>query len=376
MNELILSSIKEFVSREVKPLAERIDREDWYPRELVSKMGEQGFLAPLYEGLSLEDMAVIINETAKVSGSLALIQDAQGELVVEPLRVYSDDKKLVEELAKGKLIGAFGLSEPCCGSDVASMATRAERVNGKWIIRGKKMWITQGLYADIFLIAAKTGDNGLKSITLFLVPRSRCIKTNKIEVMGNRGTGTAEVEINDCEAEEVVGEVNGGWKIIKYALLVGRIAISSIALGLAEGAIEELVQWAENRRVFGTRLIEKQGIQWRLSKIIANLTVAKRFLLDVVRNISDVISDEGKIAVLKFFSAKVANEVIDEALQLMGGMGYAKGTRVERAYRDVRLTRIGEGTDEVQLEIIFKVLKKHGVSYFFSYSSNSYSQLT
>jgi len=106
------------------------------------------------------------------------------------------------------------------------------------------------------------------------------------------------------------------------------------------------------------------------------LTVAKRFLLDVVRNISDVISDEGKIAVLKFFSAKVANEVIDEALQLMGGMGYAKGTRVERAYRDVRLTRIGEGTDEVQLEIIFKVLKKRGVSYFFSHSSNSYSQLT
>lgn len=376
MNELILSSIKEFVSREVKPLAERIDREDWYPRELVSKMGEQGFLAPLYEGLSLEDMAVIISETAKVSGSLALIQDVQGELVVEPLRVYSDDKKLVEELAKGKLIGAFGLSEPCCGSDVASMATRAERVNGKWIIRGKKMWTTQGLYADIFLIAAKTGDNGLKSITLFLVPRSQCIKTNKIEVMGNRGTGTAEVEINDCEAEEVVGEVNGGWKIIKYALLVGRIAISSIALGLAEGAIEELVQWAENRRVFGTRLVEKQGIQWRLSKIVANLTVAKRFLVDVVRNISDVISDEGEIAVLKFFSAKVANEVIDEALQLMGGMGYAKGTRVERAYRDVRLTRIGEGTDEVQLEIIFKVLKKHGVSYFFSYSSNLYSQLT
>lgn len=364
MNELVLSSIKEFVNREVKPVAERIDREDWYPRQLISKMGEQGFLAPLYEGLSLEDMVLIISETAKVSGSLALIQDAQGELVVEPLRVYGNNKRLVEELAKGKLIGAFGLSEPCCGSDVSSITTRAERVNGKWVIKGKKMWITQGLYADIFLIAAKTGDNGLKSITLFLVPRSQCIKTNKIEVMGNRGTGTAEVEINNCEAEEVVGEINEGWKVIKYALLVGRIAISSIALGLAEGAIEEVIQWAENRKVFGTRLIEKQGIQWRLSKMVAYLTVAKRFLLDVVRNISDVVADEGKIAVLKYFSAEVSNKVIDEALQLMGGMGYAKGTRVERAYRDVRLTRIGEGTDEVQLEIISKVLKKHGINYF------------
>lgn len=367
MSELVLSSVKEFVKREVKPLAERIDREDYYPRELVRKMGDLGFLSPLYEGLSLVDTVSIIEEIAKVSGSLALIQDAQGELVIEPIRVFAKKEvkeKYLEKLAKGELIGAFGLSEPCCGSDTGSLKTKAEKVNGVWKISGKKMWITQGLYADLYLIVARTGDPKLRnrSLTVFLVPRSNCIKANKIEVSGNRGTGTAELEINDCEVgdENVIGEVNKGWEVVKYALLVGRIAISAIAIGLAEGALEEAYEWALNRDIAETKLIEKQGIQWYFSRSIAYLNVVKSFMREVAKQGLENL-DELNIASLKYVSSNVAQQVIDTAVQIMGGLGYAKGTRTERAYRDIRLTRIGEGTDEVQLNIIYRILRNKGI---------------
>ena len=363
MSELILDSIREFVKRHVEPLAVKIDKEDWYPRELVRKMGEMGFLAPMSEGLSLLDTALILKEIAKVSGSVALIQDAQGELVTEPLRVYGGDKYTVEMLSKGELIGGFSLSEPQGGSDVASINTRAEKVNGKWMINGKKMWTTQGLYSDVYLVAAKTGENGLKSITTFLVRKGECVKVNKIEVMGNRGTGTAEVEFNNCEADNIVGEVNKGWEVVKYALLVGRVAISAIALGLAEGALEEALEWAKSRELFGTKLVEKQGIQWYLAESVAQITSLNTLLKSVAKT-EDVFKDEGKIAVLKYLSTRIATDIVDKAVQIMGGMGYAKGTKSERAYRDVRLGRIGEGTDEVQLGIIFKMVNKEGLRYF------------
>ncbi|WP_168066999.1 acyl-CoA dehydrogenase family protein [Sulfolobus sp. S-194] len=368
MNELILSSVKEFVKREIEPLAEKIDREDYYPRELVRKMGELGYLSPLYEGLTLYDTVNIIEEIAKASGSVALIQDAQGELVTEPIRMFGnkEQKEILDKLAKGELIGGFGLSEPCCGSDAGSIITKAERVKGSWVINGRKMWTTQGLYADIFLIVARTGDPKLKekTLTVFLVPRNKCITTRKIEVMGNRGTGTAEIELNDCEVGEdsIVGELNGGWRVVKYALLVGRIAISAIAIGLSICTIEEAIQWSKQRELFGSKLIEKQGIQWYLAKSVASLYSVESMVREISKYPLDKLFEiEGKISALKFVSSNIAENIIDTALQIMGGLGYAKGSKVERAFRDVRLTRIGEGTDEVQLSIINKVLMRYGI---------------
>lgn len=369
MSELVISSVKEFVKREVQPLAEKIDREDYYPRELVRKMGELGFLAPLYEGLSLTDTLYILEEIAKISGSAALLQDVQGELVIEPIRMFANSgikEKHLEKLAKGELIGGFGLSEPCCGSDTGSLKTKAEKEKGVWKISGRKMWTTQGLYADLYLIVARTGDPKLrnKSLTVFLVPRSNCIKANKIEVSGNRGTGTAELEINDCEVgdDNIVGGLNQGWNVVKYALLVGRIAISAIAIGLAEGALAEAYEWSLSREVMDSKLIERQGIQWYISRNIAYLASVKSLMKEISQEgIEKMDENEVKIASLKFVSSNIAQQVIDNAVQIMGGLGYAKGTRTERAYRDIRLTRIGEGTDEVQLNIIYRILKNKGI---------------
>jgi alkylation response protein AidB-like acyl-CoA dehydrogenase len=369
--DILLSTLREFVNKEIEPLAERIDRNDEYPRELVRKMGQMGYLSPLINGLSHYEMASIVTEIAKASGSVALIQDAQGELVIETLR-YSSNKKIYDEyiypLSEGRLIGGFGLSEPCCGSDAASIKTRAVRKGNRWIIDGKKMWTTQGTVADIFVIVARTGreEEREKGLSIFIVPKDKCIEVRKIEVMGCRGTGTAEITLNECEIndDEIIGEVNKGWNIIKHVLNVGRIAISALALGLSIGAFEEALEWARNREAFGRKIFEFQGIRWYFAESLTHLEILKTYLKEVTHEY-DKFGDEitHKISILKLYSARIAQEVIDKAVQVMGGMGYAKGSKTERAYRDIRLTRIGEGTDEVQLHIISKYLENSNLSF-------------
>ncbi|AEB95899.1 acyl-CoA dehydrogenase family protein [Metallosphaera cuprina] len=351
MDRVLISSVQDFARKEIQVLAEKIDREDYYPRHLITKMGDLGILDPLYSGASVYDSMLCLEEIAKVSGSVALIQDVQGELVNSPLRTFGHDlDDLIDDLAKGKKIGSFALSEPCCGSDTRSMKTRAEKVSGVWRVSGEKMWITQGMYADVFLVAAKTSEK----IGTFLVREQDCVEREKIEVSGNRGTGTAKIRLNECEADLI-----GGWQVTKYALSIGRIAISAIAIGLALGATEEAYGWAEERTAFGKKLLEHEGVQWMFSDSIADLESVKS-LLDVTCKAFENNWEmaEPLIAALKLVSSKIANNVVDRMVQIMGGMGYAKSTRTERAYRDVRLTRIGEGTDEVQRLILSRHLRE------------------
>lgn len=340
-SQLILDTIKNFSKNKIEPLSEKIDREDWYPRDLVREMGSIGILNPLYQGLDLYTAMLILEEIAKVSGSVALIQDAQTELVTEPIRKFS--KVDVNALSSGEKIGSFALSEPCCGSDTSSMRTKAVKKND-WIITGEKMWITQGLYADLYLVAAKVDEK----INAFLVNRDPCISVSKIEVMGNRGTGTANVKFEECKGEHI-----GGWEVIKYALNIGRVAISAISIGLAEGAIEEALEWGNSRIIFGKKVLEHQGNLWKVSDSISKILMLKSFLKYVCENMNDYL-----ISSLKLQSSRISQEIVDQSLQIMGGMGYAKGSKIERIYRDIRLTRIGEGSDEVQLHIISKNINK------------------
>ncbi|MBP1358030.1 MAG: acyl-CoA dehydrogenase family protein [Sulfolobus sp.] len=364
---LLVKTVKEFATREIEPLAEKIDREDWYPRDLVRKLGEQGYLIPLHQGLNMYQLSLIIKEIAKASGSVALIQDAQGELAGEAVRAFGTEeqkKKYLEPMSLGEMIGGFGLSEPCCGSDAAALQTTAIKKGGEWVINGKKMWTTQGLYADLYIVFARTGrpEDREKGISAFIVPRNSCIETSKIEVMGFRGTGTAEVTFNDCRVNEenLLGEINGGWRIVKHILNVGRIAISALAIGLAERAMEEAIEWAKSRTAFNSPLIKFQGLRWYIAESSAYLLSMMSVLKEVALKFPDV--SDAHISSAKYMIAKEANKIADIAVQIMGGMGYAKGTRVERIYRDIRLTRIGEGTDEVQLMIISKFVEKEGLS--------------
>jgi len=364
MESLIVKLAKDFTDSEVAPLAEKIDREDWYPRELIGRMGEIGLLDPLHHGVPLAEAMFSLLQIARRSGSVALLQDVQGELVNAPLRLFLGDRysDLLEDMASGKKIGSFALSETCCGSDASSIRTRAFRDGGVWRISGEKMWITQGLYADFFLVVARTGDlkERSKNISIFLVPRSSCVKAEKVEVQGNRGTGTARITFEDCEVE-ASHVIEKGWEAVKYALAIGRIAISSIALGLALGAMEEALVWAKEREAFGKKLIEYQGLQWWFSESYADLLALKSMLQVTCDEFQRSWKEaEPFVSALKLKASNSAHRIIDRMLQVMGGMGYAKGSRVERAYRDVRLTRIGEGTDEIQRMILFRYVEnKH-----------------
>ncbi|AOL16695.1 acyl-CoA dehydrogenase [Sulfolobus sp. A20] len=364
--EIIVNTLREFLRRDVEKISSKIDEDDRFPRDLVKKLGELGFLLPLYNGLSHYDMLIILEEIAKVSGSLALIADAQGELAGEMLRLYSNEsqkKNYLDPIAKGEMIGSFALSEPSGGSDVGNMKTKAEKDNGSWKIKGHKMWITQGLYADVFVTIAKTGDTR-RELSVFLVPRDGCIETRKIEVMGNRGTGTAEVIFHDCKVsnDNVIGEINNGWNMVNSVLEVGRLAITGIAIGLAEASLEEALNWARSREAFGNKLYDFQGIRWYFANSVAKINSIRALAKEVSKKFDENSKDKGVyVSMLKLLSAQMANEVVDTSLQILGGMGYAKGTKIERIYRDVRLMRIGEGSDEVQRHIISKYIDQFGI---------------
>ncbi|AHC52260.1 acyl-CoA dehydrogenase [Sulfolobus acidocaldarius SUSAZ] len=363
---ILVNSLREFLKREVEKIAEKVDREDYYPRQIVEKLGELGYLVPLQSNLSYYDMVISLEEMAKVSGSIALIADAQGELVGEMLRLFANEsqkKQFLDPISRGKMIGSFALTEPTGGSDVGSMKTFAEKRNGEWVISGRKMWITQGIYADLFITVARTGSKR-GELSVFLLPRSSCIESRKIEVMGNRGTGTSEVVFRECKADEsqVVGEINKGWDMVNAVLDVGRLAISGIAIGLAESALQEALNWALNREAFGSKLYSFQGIKWYIADSVTKLNSVKVFMKEVSKKFEENSNTKGVYAsMLKLLSGEVANQVVDLSLQIFGGMGYAKGTKIERIYRDVRLMRIGEGTDEVQRHIISKYVEKYGI---------------
>jgi len=244
-HELVRRAARGFAESRVEAAAKSIDM-DQYPRELIREAGKQGILAPTVPpehggpGYDLRAGVVVLEELSRASGSFGLLAEALGVLFAHTLNRFGteDQRKALETVASGDAVGAFALSEPCCGSDAAALETRAERRGGEWRISGHKMWITNGQHADYFLVFARTGaEGGARGLTAFLLRRGECIETSPIDLMGVRGIGDAEVFLNDCAAgdEDVVGGVNSGWSVMNYALDVGRTAVSAVALGWPRG---------------------------------------------------------------------------------------------------------------------------------------------
>jgi alkylation response protein AidB-like acyl-CoA dehydrogenase len=374
---LLRSVVREFALRSVAPLARRIDSENYYPRDLVREMGRMGILAPNVPedlggaGLDLTGVSIVLEEIARFSGSAALIPEVQGTLVAHILVNYGgkairDD--VIPRLASGDSIGSFALSEPCCGSDAANIETTIERQGGEWVVKGTKMWITQAMYADYFLVFGRIGSRGERhrNIAAILLRRGSCIKTNPIEVMGFRGTGTAEVIIDNCRAgdDDLIAPPPHGFKAAMDALNIGRVAISALGLGLAEAAFEEAYIFLSQRTAFGKPIIEFQGIQFTLAELYAMIESARALTYRAAELYRENQGDFPAVAaVTKLHTAKVSVTVAGEALRLLGGYGYSKESNVERIYRDSKLLEIGEGTNEIQKMVIFKHLRK-GPSWF------------
>jgi len=371
-HKLVRKSVREFAEKEVAPQARKIDATNEYPRWLLPKLAEQGLLGmnipPEYGGSRLDSIGVVVamEELARASGSVALIAGIQGGVTVFPILYYGNEeqkKRYLPRLAKGEIIGAFALTEPCCGSDAASLQLRAERERDGFTLTGRKTYITQGAHADLFVVFARTGrpEDRHKGVTAFIFERKEkgCPEVSPLEPMGFRGTGTAELKFDNCfvPSENVLGKEGRGFEVAMFTLDEGRIGASAVAIGLATAALEEAYSWTLQREAFGRPIHQFEAVRFQVVDMAVELE-AMRLLAYTAAYMKDR-GDRRYIwlaSAAKLYTGIKANEIASTAVRMLGGLGYIKESNVERIYRDAKLLEIGEGTNEVQRWIMGKVL--------------------
>ena len=365
-HRMVRRMVREFAEKEIAPRAQEIDELDQFPDDLFRRMGQLGILGlPFPEefgGSGGDYMALVIalEEVARVSGSMAITLDAHTSLCSEPIFLYGTEEqkqKYLTPLAQGEKIGAFGLTEPQAGSDAGATRTRAVRDGDEWVINGQKIYITNGSVADVVVITAKTEpDAGTRGISSFIVekgtPGFQLGRNEK--KMGLKGSVTSELFFEDCRipAGNLLGEENEGFKQFLRTLDAGRVAISAMAVGLAQGAHERAMAYAKERVQFGQPIANFQAVQWMLADSATELEAAR---LMVYR--AAWLREQGarftlEAAMAKLYATEMSERVCHRAIQVHGGYGYVQEYEVERMYRDQRLCSIGEGTNEIQRLVI------------------------
>jgi alkylation response protein AidB-like acyl-CoA dehydrogenase len=360
--ESIRRMAMEFAEKEIAPIADRIDRENKYPMDLFEQMARQGLFGMCtpaeYGGSGLDLLSTTIagEEIAKVSMSASLMIDIQAAVTAAPITKFGTEEQketFLNDLAAGKRIGAFCLTEPIAGSDAASIETKATREGDHYVLDGTKTFISQGEVADLALVFARTGE---AELTAFLVDKraSPFRVGSKIEVMGFRGTGTAELVFENCKVpkENVLGKEGDGFAIAMLTLNESRIGVAAGGVGLAQAAFDIAVDYAKQRKAFGRPIGKFQAIQWMLADMLTQIHSA-RLLAYHAAYLRDQQQDFVKEASMaKVFASELAVEATRRAIQILGGYGYTKDYPLERYYRDAKLLEIGEGTSEIQRLIL------------------------
>jgi len=367
-HRMICRMVREFAEKEIAPRAEEIDETDQFPDDLFRRMGEVGILGlPFPEeyggsGGGYTSLVIALEEIARVSGSMAITLDAQTSLFCEPIYLFGTEKqkqKYLTPAARGEKIGAFGLTEPQAGSDAGATRTRAVRDGNEWVINGQKILITNGSIADFVVITARTDPDpeaGTRGISAFIVEKGTPgFEPGRDEKkMGLKGSVTSELFFENCRipAENLLGKENEGFKQFLTTLDAGRVAIAAMAVGLAQGAFEKAVAYAQEREQFGQPIAKFQAIQWMIADMATEIEAAR---LMVQR--AAWLREQGKrftkeAAMAKLFATEMSERVCRKAIQIHGGYGYVREYEVERMYRDQRLCAIGEGTNEIQHLVI------------------------
>ncbi len=373
-HQLLRRMVREFAEQEVAPIAEEIDREERVPFEVLEKAGKLGLMGmpfpQKYGGAGAGEIGycILMEEMNKVCGSTATIIGAHtgiGAMAIYLDGTEEQKQKYLVPLARGEKIAAFALTEPNAGSDAAAIQTRAVRDGDYFLLNGSKTWITNGDIADVISVLAVTdpalGARG--GVTAFIVEKEfPGFKVgHKEEKLGIRGSSTAELFFEDCRvpAENALGMFGAGFLTFMKTLDVGRISLGAGCLGGAQKALEMSMDFAKSRYQFGAPIAAKQAIQW----MIADMAIEIEALRSMIYRTAWMM-DSGQTgrefstmaAMCKVYGSEVLCRAADVALQIHGGMGYMKKYPVERMYRDARITRIFEGTNEVQREIIARNL--------------------
>jgi alkylation response protein AidB-like acyl-CoA dehydrogenase len=360
-------AVAEFAAGEVKPRVQEMERAGRIDRALVEQyfaMGLMGIEVPESFGGadgSLMMVALAVEEVSKVDGAAAIMLDVQNTLVNYPINRYGSDALKAKYLPRltRDTIGAYALSEPSSGSDAFALATRAERRGDAWVLTGRKMWITNGAEAGIYVVFANTDPSlGYKGITAFVVEREMpgFAVGKKEDKLGIRASSTTELILDGVEVpqENVLGPVGQGYKIAIETLNEGRIGIGAQMIGVAQGALAAATAYVKERHQFGKALAEFQGIQFQLAQARTETEAARLMVYNAAR-LKDAgldIALEGAMA--KLFASQVAERVTSISLELFGGYGYTKDYPAEKFYRDAKIGAIYEGTSNMQLQTIAK----------------------
>ena len=382
-HEMARTLFREFAENEAKPLAQETDEEEKFPRETVEKMAKSGFLGiPVpkeYGGQGCDPLTYVmcVEELSKVCGTTGVIVSAHTSLCVDPIQTYGTEEqkqKYLPDLASGKKLGAFGLTEPGAGTDAQGQQTKAvlDEATNEWVLNGSKCFITNGKEADVYIVIAVTGKiekrgRMMKEISAFIVEKGTPGFTfgTKEKKMGIRGSSTYELIFTDCRIpkDNLLGQKGKGFNIAMHTLDGGRIGIAAQALGIAEGALEATVAYVKERKQFGRSIAQFQNTQFQLADMATKVEAAKMLVYKAAMKKAEFqtnpkISYSEEAAMAKLYAAEVAMEVTTKAVQLHGGYGYIREYDVERMMRDAKITEIYEGTSEVQRMVISANLLK------------------
>ena len=364
-------AVQAFANDEVRPLVSEMERNCKIEPSLIAKVFALGLMGIEVEdayggaGGSLMMVTIAVEELSKVDASAAILVDVQNTLVEYPLRAYATKEQKGRYLTRltTDTVGSYALSEAGAGSDAFSLATRAVQEGDSWVLNGRKLWITNGAEAGVYIVFATVNpDAGYKGITAFIVDRDTpgFAVGKKEDKLGIRASSTVELQLDNCRVPNanVLGVVGQGYKIAIDTLNGGRIGIGAQMIGVAQGALRAATDYLKERRQFGRALSDFQGIQFQLAQAATEVEAARLMVYNAarLRDAGHDIATQGAMA--KLFSSQVCERTTSLCVELLGGYGYTKDYPVEKFYRDAKIGTIYEGTSNMQLQTIAKALLK------------------
>lgn len=370
-HEMARQLFKDFAENEVKPLAQEVDETEHFPEVNVAKMQKLGFMGiPVPkelggQGCDILTYIMLVEELAKVCGTTSVVVSGHTSLCIDPIMTYGTQEqkeKYVIPLAKGELLGAFALTEPGAGTDAQGVQTKAVEDGDEWVLNGSKCFITNGWYADIYIVIAITDivedrrGRKQKRFSAFIVEKDTPGFTFgvKEKKMGIRGSATYELIFQDCRIpkDNILGPRGKGFPIAMHTLDGGRIGIAAQALGIAEGALDITIDYVKERKQFGRPIAAQQNTGFQIADMAARIEAAKLLVYKAAMAKQTQKQYGFEAAMAKLFASETAMAVTTKCVQLFGGYGYIREYDIERMMRDAKITEIYEGTSEVQRMVI------------------------
>ncbi len=365
-------TVREFAEREIAPHVMEWDESAHFPLETIKELGQLGLMGIIFPaeyggaGMGYAEYVIAIEELSRVDGSVGIIVAAHTSLGSNHIFIAGNEeqkRKYIPKLATGEYIGAWGLTEPGSGSDAGGARCSAVRKGGKWILNGTKTFITNGSYADVYVVIAVTDKTaGTHGLSAFIVEKgTKGFRPGKKEnKLGLRASDTAELIFEDCELpiENLLGHEGEGFVDAMRVLDGGRISIAALGLGMAQGAYEAALKYSKQRKQFGKAISEFQAIQWKLTDMATETDAARLLTMRSAWLKDNHMKTTLESSMAKLYTSEVAVRNANECVQIHGGYGFIKDYPAEKFYRDVKLCTIGEGTSEIQRLVIARQLLK------------------